>query len=173
MKTLNRFLFFQFVFTALTLAQNNTPTQPTALPIEFKQFDFWVGEWAVFNQQNKKAGDSKIEKILRDAVILENWTGASGYTGKSFNHFNRETGKWIQYWVDQNSIPITFEGNYDESQKAMVFYSYDHAKDKENPYIRRLTFFNLDPNTVRQFSQQSRDEGKTWNVEYDFTYKRK
>lgn len=173
MNRLNKLLLFHFLSASLLIAQNTTPNQPAPLPAESRQFDFWVGEWEVFNHQNKKAGDSKIEKILNDAVILENWTGNSGYVGKSFNHFHKEKGKWIQYWVDQNSDPILFEGSYDETQKAMVFFSYDHAKDKENPYIRRLTFYNLDPNTVRQFSQQSSDEGKTWNVEYDFTYKRK
>jgi len=37
----------------------------------------------------------------------------------------------------------------------------------------RLTFFNLDPNTVRQLAEQSNDEGKTWTVTYDFKYVRK
>ncbi len=168
-----QFIIIYFLFVVILFSQNNTTTQQPALPEDSNQFDFWVGEWEVFNHQNKKAGESKIEKILSGAVILENWTGASGYTGKSFNHFHKEKGKWIQYWVDQNSDPILFEGKYDESQKAIVFYSYDHSKDNDKPYARRLTFYNLDQNTVRQFSQRSYDEGNTWHVEYDFTYKRK
>jgi len=31
----------------------------------------------------------------------------------------------------------------------------------------------LGPDKVRQFSRGSTDGGKTWNVEYDFTYTRK
>ena len=139
---------------------------------EAKKFDFWVGEWNVYNPQKQKVGDSKIEKILDGAVILENWTGVNGYTGKSFNHFNMDKKKWAQYWVDQNSNSIYFEGNYDSIKKAIVYYSYDHAKDA-SPYIRRLTFFNLSPDEVRQFSQRSTDNGKTWSTEYDFSYIRK
>jgi tetratricopeptide (TPR) repeat protein len=139
---------------------------------EAKKFDFWVGEWDVYNPQNQKSGDSKIEKILKDAVILENWTGVNGYTGKSFNHYDMDKKKWIQYWIDENSSSIYFEGNYDSTKNAIVFYSYDHAKDK-SPYVRRLTFFNLAPDTVRQFSQRTTDEGKTWSIEYDFNYVRK
>ena len=37
----------------------------------------------------------------------------------------------------------------------------------------RLTFFNLDPNTVRQLAEQSADDGKTWTTTYDFKYVRK
>ncbi|MEJ2615923.1 MAG: tetratricopeptide repeat protein [Ignavibacteriaceae bacterium] len=139
---------------------------------EAKKFDFWVGEWNVYNPQKQKVGDSKIEKILKGAVILENWSGVSGYTGKSFNHFNMDKKKWVQYWVDQNSNSIYFEGNYDSTKKAIVYYSYDHAEDS-SPYIRRLTFYNLGADKVRQFSQRSTDKGETWTTEYDFTYIRK
>jgi hypothetical protein len=38
---------------------------------------------------------------------------------------------------------------------------------------RHLQFFPLGPDKVRQFSQGSTDGGKTWSVEYDFTYIRK
>ena len=139
---------------------------------EFHQFDFWVGEWDVYNTQNQKVGDSKIEKILKNCIILENWYGAAGGEGKSFNHYEADKKKWFQYWIDQNSSVTNYEGEYDPAQKAIVFYSYDHAKDTK-PYIGRLTFFDLDENTVRQFSQRSTDGGKTWSVVYDFTYRRK
>lgn len=139
---------------------------------EANKFDFWVGDWNVYNTQEQKVGESKIEKILKDAVILENWFGGTGYVGKSFNHFNMDKNKWIQYWADQNSTGTYFAGNFDESQNALVYYSYDHAKDK-NPYIRRLTFFNLGQNKVRQFSQRSNDNELTWFTEYDFLYIRK
>jgi hypothetical protein len=37
---------------------------------------------------------------------------------------------------------------------------------------RRLRFYNLGADRVRQFSEGSTDDGKTWTVEYDFTYNR-
>lgn len=38
--------------------------------------------------------------------------------------------------------------------------------------LLRLTFFNLDPNTVRQLAENSPDDGKTWTTVYDFKYVR-
>ena len=38
---------------------------------------------------------------------------------------------------------------------------------------RHLQFIPLAPGKVRQFSQGSTDAGKSWHVEYDFTYSRK
>jgi tetratricopeptide (TPR) repeat protein len=138
---------------------------------EAKKFDFWVGEWDVFGQSGVKVGESSIQKILNDNVILENWSGAGGYSGKSFNHYHIDSGRWIQYWVDQSSGRIYFEGNFDPEQNAMVYFE-QVDKDTQKP-LRRLTFFNISPDSVRQFSQLSSDHGKTWNVEYDFMYVRK
>ena len=36
-----------------------------------------------------------------------------------------------------------------------------------------LKFRNLGPDRVRQFSEASYDDGKSWSVDYDFTYVRK
>lgn len=138
---------------------------------EAKMFDFWVGDWDVYGQNDSKAGESSIQKILNGNVILENWTGASGFSGKSFNHYHIDSGHWIQYWVDQSSARIYFEGNFDPDQNAMVFYE-KLDPDSEKP-MRRLTFFHISSDSVRQFSQLSTDNGANWNVEYDFMYVRK
>lgn len=138
---------------------------------EAQKFDFWVGEWNVYNTQETKVGESRIEKILKNGVILENWYGGSGVEGKSFNHYHIESKKWIQYWVDQSSGRIYFEGNYDPEQKAIVFHErLDQGSEKP---LRRLTFFDVSPDSVRQFSQLSSDNGESWSVEYDFKYVRK
>jgi hypothetical protein len=39
--------------------------------------------------------------------------------------------------------------------------------------LHRLTFFNLSPERVRQFWEQSTDGGKTWTVAFDGMYVRK
>jgi len=135
------------------------------------KFDFWVGEWNVYGQHDTQVGESSIQKILRGNVILENWTGSSGMTGKSFNHYHIDSGRWIQYWVDQNSERIYFEGNFDPEQNAMVFFEQVEPDSKQ--LLRRLTFFSVSPDSVRQFSQLSSDKGQNWSVEYDFMYVRK
>lgn len=43
----------------------------------------------------------------------------------------------------------------------------------ENEPQRRLTFFHISEDEVRQFAERSNDGGKTFTTEYDFTYKRR
>ena len=56
--------------------------KPCSRP-EYRQFDFWIGEWEAFGLNGQKAGDSKISLILDSCVILEEWTSASVQPGHS------------------------------------------------------------------------------------------
>ena len=124
-------LVFQFTVLAQTEIKNGD---------ESHKFNFWIGEWDVFKNDTLKVGDSRIERILQDAVILENYSTPTGYEGKSFNYFDKEKNKWVQFWVDKNAQSILFEGNYDEQQKAIVYLSYDNNTG-DKPYIRKLALF--------------------------------
>lgn len=134
-----------------------------------RQFDFWIGEWDVFNPQGQKAGTSAIQQIADGCGILENWTGTLGGSGKSLNFYDPTSGKWYQYWMGANGIPSRYEGTYRDGAMR-----YEGEQPSSGNKIRtRLTFFNLDANTVRQLAEQSTDEGKTWTTTYDFKYSRK
>jgi tetratricopeptide (TPR) repeat protein len=147
-------------------------SMPCAVKPEFRQFEFWIGEWEVKSPEGNFAGNSSIQQILGQCVILENWTGGGGqYTGKSFNFFNSQTGKWQQTWVDDKGGFIEFvDGEYKDGK--MVFYSRETEINGKKT-IRRLSFFNLEPGKVKQFSEQSTDGGKTWVTEYDLRYFKK
>ncbi|NJN41079.1 MAG: hypothetical protein HC811_01345 [Flammeovirgaceae bacterium] len=134
-----------------------------------RQFDFWIGEWNVVNAAGQPAGKSSIQLILGDCIIYENWTTAppNDYSGKSFNLYNATTEKWMQTWVDDKGAVIEFVDGYLDDTK-MIFFT----KSDQNQTTRRLTFFNLNPDQVRQFSELSNDDGKTWTTEYDFYYHR-
>jgi tetratricopeptide (TPR) repeat protein len=137
---------------------------------EYRQFDFWLGEWDVYGQGGAKAGSSKIDLILGDCVVLENWTGGAGGEGKSFNKYSPEFKRWEQYWVDAQGSTTFFHGKLEG--KNMVYYAETPQPDG-SVLKRRLTFFNLGSDKVRQFSQQTKDDGKSWQTEYDLIYIRK
>ena len=147
--------------------------RPCAYAVENRQFDFWLGEWAVSTTQgNVPAGNSKIELILEDCVVQENWRSLSSmYAGKSYNIYNAALKRWEQYWVDNVGGNIFFYGGLKD---GVMDYWTDELPQPDGTKLRRhLQFIKLGPDTVRQFSQGSSDGGKTWKVEYDFTYRRK
>jgi len=144
--------------------------EPACSSAEYRQLDFWVGEWVVTNPDGKTAGNSVIQKILNGCVILENWSGAGGFEGKSFNLYDRDKKKWIQKWVDMQGQLIEFEGNF--RGKTLEYTSRSTTPDGKN-VVGIMTFTPGDDGTIRQIWKQSKDDGKTWNVEFDGIYKRK
>jgi tetratricopeptide (TPR) repeat protein len=151
----------------LTLADRLT--RPCMFAPEYKQFDFWVGEWDV-QSNGQQAGTNKIERILDGCVLLENWTSARGGTGKSFNFYTAAAGKWQQTWVDSTGQVLNLNGEYRDN--ALRFAGETRAGDGSKT-LHRLVFFNQGAERVRQLWEQSTDEGKTWNVVWDGLYIRR
>ena len=150
--------------------------KPCSNPI-YRQFDFWLGEWEVFGVNGKKAGDSKISLILDSCIILEEWTSANKqngvvYAGKSFNTYNSVTKQWQQTWVDNSGNTTAFTNGKFENNK-IVFTTEPFPFSKDSMAIRRLTFFNLGIDKVRQLGEITKDKGAAWITEYDLEYRRK
>ncbi len=159
---------------AKLLKQTNRNLKPCAYTPENRQFDFWVGEWNVETTKGAvPAGESRIEKTLADCVILENWqSDGNPYSGKSYNIYNSALKRWEQFWVDNVGGNIFFYGGLNKDG-VMDYYTDELPQPDGTKLKRHLQFLPLGPDKVRQFSQGSTDGGKTWSVEYDFTYLRK
>lgn len=167
-----------FLFLAmLSCCMLNAQKVPCNADPIYRQFDFWIGEWEAFRTNGIKAGDSKIELILDSCIILENWKSANPfkglyYSGKSFNTYNSTTKQWQQTWVDNVGGSIEYlEGHYEDNK--MIFKTKPFPFNKDTIAILRLTFFNLGAGKVRQFSEISKDNEKTWSTQYDLEYRRK
>lgn len=146
--------------------------QPCVDTAENRQFDYWVGEWDVETTENPvSVGHSKIELILGDCVVQENWQSNGNSSGKSYNIYNASLKRWEQYWVDNSGGTIFFYGNLKDG--VMDYWTDEIPQPDGTKLKRHLQFIKNGPDQVRQFSQGSTDGGKTWKVEYDFTYKRK
>jgi hypothetical protein len=160
----------RFQAAAQAIRNNAFPCKNPSRP-EYRQFDFWVGDWDVFDAAGNKVGTSNVQLILNDCVVYENWKGALGGEGKSFNKYNPAQKQWEQYWVDGSPGRMFFTGHYNR-QAARLEYETETEDAHGNPMHRKLTFFSNQDGTVRQFSQASSDGGKTYSVEYDFIYRR-
>lgn len=143
---------------------------PCRFGAEFKQFDFWIGEWDVFTTAGQKAGENIVFSASNGCLVVENWTGSRGDSGKSMNFYDPARKQWRQIWVGSGGAITEFVGEFKDG--AMRFVGETKAGAENEPQ-RRLTFFHISENEVRQFAEKSNDGGKTFTTEYDFTYKRR
>lgn len=159
-----------------------TSAYPCSTDPKKREFDFWVGEWDVYNNTKILVGKSMIQKVTGECAIQENWSSlGSSYVGKSVNYYDAAKGKWHQFYYDSGSLLApSDEGEYKEytsfanpsyKGNAMVFKRKD--ADKKGEYIANFVFFNLESTKMRQFLEKSYDGGKTWVVGLDLLYVRK
>jgi hypothetical protein len=158
----------QFILLAKEVQHNAAPCEDP----EFKQFDFWIGDWDVASAADgTHRGSSHIAKEMGECVVWENWTSAgSPYFGKSYNTWNVNLKRWEQYWVDSSAGVMFFHGGLKDG--VMDYWTDEVPQPSGEKLIRHLQFFNLGPDKVRQFSQGSTDGGKRWHTEYDLIYTR-
>ncbi len=151
------------------LAQVKRNEKPCGFDPEFRQFDFWIGDWEVFMGGNL-VGKSRIELILKDCVIVENYESTFyGYTGKSYNVYNPGLKKWQQFWVDSSAGPTLYTGQLINGEMRFEAEKYNADGTKA---LTKMTFYNLGPDKVRQYIQQSTDSGKSWTNGFDGEYRR-
>ena len=153
--------------TSTNSASSSKPTKPCSMT-EHRQFDFWLGDWDV-TVAGKPAGTNSIQLILGDCVLLENWTGAKGGNGKSFNLFNTARGKWQQTWVDNSGNLLELYGEFKNGVMQLTGETVTGGKKS----LQRITWHPLDKDKVRQHWEQSQDDGKTWSTAFDGLYTRK
>ena len=134
---------------------------------EYRQFDFWIGEWAPQNVQGVTVGTSSIQLILKDCIIFENWNTPVS-SGKSFNLYDVKDGKWHQTWVDAAGSMVHYVGGLEGDKMVLTSESVTNGKKS----IGKMTFSKLRDGNVRQNGETSSDEGKTWTTTFDFKYVR-
>jgi tetratricopeptide (TPR) repeat protein len=145
---------------------------PCSADAHSRQFDFWIGEWDVYQTNTKNlVGHSIIQSISGGCAILENWTSLAGaHNGKSINYYDTVSKTWEQDWVGSSGdIQRYTNGKYENEKMTFTYTSTQNGQKVLGNFI----FYNLGADKVRQFQDISVDDGKTFQVSYDFTYIRK
>lgn len=145
---------------------------------QYRQFDFWLGDWEVRNAAGQLLGRNRISKRYGGCAVHEEWQGASGLSGGSFNVYDLATKQWHQFWVDSSGTnwlssdaqgnPATLRGGILDG--AMVMLS--HPETLPSIGLSRATWRPLPDGRVRQTFESSSDGGATWTVTFDGFYSR-
>jgi hypothetical protein len=145
---------------------------------QYREFDFWLGEWEVHGPQGQFLGRNRISSRYGGCVVVEEWESAGGGSGSSFNVYDSNTKGWHQFWVDATGTnwlssdregnPVTLRGGIRDG--AMVMTS--HPDTLPSIGMTRATWRPLPDGGVRQTFESSQDGGKTWTMSFDGRYKK-
>jgi len=141
---------------------------------EYRQFDFWLGDWIAYDLQKEEeivAGYNTIVLLQDSCVLQENWSSGSGaYSGTSYNWYDRENDRWHQSWIDNQGGSLRLSGKLEAGK--MVLYSEPMNGSKGQVMINRITWTPGSDGTVRQHWELSRDRGGSWETLFDGLYRR-
>ena len=144
-------------------AQSPCKTDPN-----YRQFDFWVGNWEVRDPSGSRVlGSNRVTLEQDGCLIIEHWASArGGQTGTSFNYYDIRDSKWHQLYLDNSGNAGAFPamaGNLKDNRMVLL------SDEKKSP-VFRWTWYVLSPGRVRQMAERSDDGEKTWRVIWDSVY---
>ncbi len=144
------------------------PKAPCAAS-EHRQFDFWLGDWEVRDPAGKVVGHNVLTSLHKGCVMLENWTGAGGFTGSSLNIYDADRKKWHQTWTDSGGGLLTLEGGWADGRMVLIGDTVS-ADIPGEITVNRITWTPLPDGRVRQHWETSTDKGRTWKTGFDGYY---
>jgi len=175
MKTILASLF-AICFTATANSQDQAAEAPVKpLPAceskkGFSDFDFWLGEWNVYSNDDKRQlqGTNSISKSHKSCLIMENWTSVQGGTGSSMNYYDPVEDRWRQLWV-AGGYSIDYTGGLDENGSMVLTGKINYYNTGKSHAFRGKWTPNGD-GSVRQLFEQQDTETKEWSVWFDGLY---
>jgi len=140
-------------------------------------FDFWIGHWEVSWDEasgTRGQGTNTISKTLDNKVLIENFIVNSGqqkgFKGKSMSVYQPKTNTWKQAWVDNQGGYFDFTGKIENNKR--IFETEAKSTNDSLMLRQRMVFYNIKKNSFTWDWESSKDNGKTWTLNWRIFYER-
>ena len=147
----------------------DSPKSAVCASLEYRQLDFWVGDWDAFDigDPATKVAHLRVDRILDDCVLRENYEGTDGHKGQSFTIYDATRKVWHQSWVTNRGQLLIIEGNFQDGE--MVLSGTDRMADGKERHVRGI--WKRVSGGVRETAVTSTDGGKTWEPWFDLLFR--
>lgn len=159
------------------LSQETPPPYCEEKP-EFDQFNFWIGEWDVFTNDEARelAGHNTVTKRSAGCLVFENWVNPRGQHGYSVNFYDPVAGTWQRQWVS-NGAALRMEGGLNAAGEMVMegeIHLFHHPSERYpsevDSFPFRATWTPRRDGTVRKLFENYDREAGEWRVWFDGIY---
>lgn len=148
-------------------------------------FDFWLGDWQVFDARSGElAGFDRIARTLDGCAIRQQWFqfndefrpdgAASRLRGESLIAPMHD-GRWRQSWVDTSGFSLTLAGRRDPESGDIVLHSepvpYPRGDGSFVDVYFRWHWAAREDGTVRSWGYRRIGEEGDWEAGFDNIYR--
>lgn len=129
----------------------------------YRDFDFWIGEWAVFDPDSgRKLGENTITLRENGCLIVERWRSVGGGTGMSMNFYDPLQGAWRQVWQSAAGF-IDYAGGLDDAGRMVLEGTLHYNGRGEAVDFRGRWTPNDDGTVLQEFWQRDVESGEWSN----------
>ena len=137
---------------------------------EFRQFDFWLGDWDTFDSDAPTTWIARahVDLIASGCAVHELYEQSDGLIGDSILSFDPVRRTWQQTWVDNRGSLMVLTGAFKEG--AVTLEGEMHLRDGKT--LQQHITWKAEGGGVRESSVMSKDGGKTWEPFFDVLFKK-
>ena len=139
---------------------------------EFRQFDFWMGDWDTFESDHSVPGSiarARVTPIAAGCAIRELYEQTDGLIGDSILSYDPVRKVWQQTWVDNRGSLMVISGAFKDGAVTM---EGEMRLRNGKMFLQRISW-KVEGDGVREFSVRSKDGGKTWEPFFDVLFKKR
>ena len=135
---------------------------------EYRQFDFWVGDWDAYDLPDmaKAVARIQVSSIMEGCALREVYVQKDGLNGESFSLWDASRGRWHQSWVTNRGALLLLEGRLEGER--MVLTAPEWKPDGSSTLLRGMWW--RDGANVRHKAERSTDGGRTWVPVWDMVF---
>jgi ketosteroid isomerase-like protein len=146
-----------------------TSEPPSCSAPVYRQFDFWLGEWDVFEQGGSiKEAEATVSRVQSGCGLREQYKSTGGSGGESLSMYDSSAAEWQQTWVSSHGQVVVIHGNL--NGPAMILSGTDHSGSGSR-LVRGV--WKPDAEGVRETAERSSDGGKTWTPWFDLSFRKR
>jgi len=158
--------------TATQALGASAPTSPPAgcnVP-EYRQLDFWLGDWDTFEPGDATTSVARahVDLIAAGCAIHELYEQTDGLIGDSILSFDPVRKLWQQTWVTNHGSLMVIAGRFKDG--VLTLEGTNHYSNGKSP-LQRITW-KAEGSGVRESSVISKDGGKTWEPAFDVLFQK-
>jgi ketosteroid isomerase-like protein len=144
------------------------PQTPHCSANDYHQFDFWLGDWDVFElDSGKHDATVRVDRALDGCAVREQYHDDSGMRGESLSIYDSTRNVWHQSWFTNRGRYLAIEGHL-ESGNMVLAGTY---KDADGVSTQVRGTWSPSGKDVRETAILSTDQGNTWKPWFDLIFR--
>ena len=154
------------------VANADTAAPARCSAAEYRQFDFWIGDWDTFDmeeQSDASIARARIAPIVGGCALHELYEQSDGLVGDSILSFDPVRRQWQQTCITNRGSNMVLWGELRDG--ALVLEGEVHLHDGGT--VRQRITWRREGDAVRETAELSRDGGVRWEPAFDVLFRKR